>query len=269
MFFVFYLFPDGRFVPHWTRWLTLFWLVANLPNLLFGLDIFQTPQGLWIGIGLAFSAIGSQVYRYGWRSRPIQRQQTKWVVAVLAVLFLLLVVLAPRTFKSPLESALGSELVWALVGGAYFRLSFLAFPITMTLAILRYRLWDIDVIIRRTVQYTLFTGLLALVYFGGVALLQAIVGRLGGQSSPVIIVLTTLAIAALFNPLRRRVQDFIDRRFYRQKYNTEQALAEFAAAARRETDLEQLSAHLMGTVRETLRPEQVNLWIQSLQRVDK
>ena len=106
---------------------------------------------------------------------------------------------------------------------------------------------------------SILTGLLSLVYFGGVALLSAF----GGQSSPVVIVITTLAIAALFNPLRRRVQDFIDRRFYRRKYDAEKALAEFAAAARSETDLAQLSERLTGTVQDTLQPGQVSLWLQA------
>jgi hypothetical protein len=137
-----------------------------------------------------------------------------------------------------------------------------ALPFTLTIAILRYRLFEIDLIIRRTLQYSLLTALLSLVYFGGVALLQALLSVVGGQrSSPVVIVLTTLAIAALFNPLRRRLQDFIDRRFYRQKYNAERALADFAAAARSETDLAQLSIQLTHTIQETLQPYEVMLWL--------
>jgi hypothetical protein len=134
--------------------------------------------------------------------------------------------------------------------------------LSLAIAITRYRLFDIDVIIRKTLVYSLLTGLLSLAYFGGVALLQALLAAVGGQLSAAVIVVTTLAIAALFNPLHRRIQDFIDRRFYRQKYDTEKALAQFTAAARSETDLDQLSNHLTNTVRQTLQPEQVSLWLK-------
>jgi hypothetical protein len=131
----------------------------------------------------------------------------------------------------------------------------------LAVAILRYRLFDIDVIIRKTLVYTLLSGLLGLVYFGSVVLLQNLVGGLAPQNSPLVIVFSTLLIAALFNPLRRRIQEFIDRRFYRRKYDAEKALAEFAAAARSETDLEQLTTRLTGSVRETLQPAHTVLWL--------
>jgi hypothetical protein len=144
-------------------------------------------------------------------------------------------------------------------------------PVSFTIAILRSRLWDIDLLVRRTLLYSLLTGVLSLVYFGGVAFLQGLLtadsgpstaGRTAVSGPPsAVVVLTTLLIAALFNPLRRRLQDFIDRRFYRRKYNAEHALAGFAAAARSETDLEQLTTHLTDTVQETLQPEEIEVWI--------
>jgi hypothetical protein len=134
--------------------------------------------------------------------------------------------------------------------------------ICLTIAITRYRLFDIDILIRKTLVYSLLTGLLGLVFFGAITLLQSLFSSISKEQSAISIVLSTLTIAALFNPLRKRIQDFIDRRFYRQKYDAEQALAEFAEAARSETDLEQLCAHLTGTVQTTLQPGQVSLWLK-------
>jgi hypothetical protein len=165
----------------------------------------------------------------------------------------------PTFFGSTFSDA---ENLWNFL----FALGMFAFPAAIATAILRYRLYDIELIIRRTLQYSLLTGLLSLVYFGGVALLQSLLSAFGGQSSAVVIVVTTLAIAALFHPLRRRVQGFIDQRFYRQKYNAEKALADFATAARSETNLAQLSDYLTSTVQETLQPDQVSLWLQPLRR---
>lgn len=129
------------------------------------------------------------------------------------------------------------------------------------IAIMRYGLWGIDVIIRRTVQYALLTGLLALVFFGSVVLLQAIFGSVTGERFPVVIVLSTLVIAALFTPLRRRVQDVIDRRFFRKKFDAQQVLAEFVVTARDETDLDKLTAELQRVVEETMQPEAESLWL--------
>ena len=127
---------------------------------------------------------------------------------------------------------------------------------------MRYRLYDIQIIIRRTLQYTLLTGLLAVIYFGSVVLLQSLVENLTGEQSPIVIVFSTLVIAASFNPLRVRVQDFIDRRFFRKKYNVEQALAQFAATSRDEVELGILTAKLVNLIDESLQPEEINIWLK-------
>jgi hypothetical protein len=185
---------------------------------------------------------------------PVHRAQARWlalgVVAGLGVGQGLLFFLPELGLirKGPLVDLLTSLIT-------------LVFPLALAVAILRYRLFDVDLIIRRTLIYAALTAALALVYFGSVAILQGLFAAVSGRQSAVAIVASTLAIAALFAPLRRRVQDFIDRRFYRRKYDAARTLAEFAAAARDETDLDTLAGRLVRVVEETMQPENVSLWL--------
>jgi len=187
----------------------------------------------------------------------VSRAQLRWVFGgfLFAVLSFLPVYLA--VFGLITIDGLFADLVSLLPA-----LAFPLFTASLMIAVLRYRLWDIDVIIRKTLLYGLVTGLLALVYFGLVTLLQSLFSSVTNQQSTIAIVLSTLAIAALFNPLRRRVQDFIDRRFYRKKYDAEKTLAAFAKTAREATDLEALSAEMLRVVQETMQPERVSLWLK-------
>jgi hypothetical protein len=271
---MYFIFPDGRFVPRWTR-AVFFLFILLLGAALFipairppvGIASFRDsdlPNVIFFTILLGGSSL-AQIYRYRYVSTPIQRQQTKWVVlgTGLAVVVLIVGVLLPAIafpeLRQPGLPALQMRF-YAVTVTLFFTIP--VFPVTMAIAILRYRLWDIDLIIRRTLVYSLLTGFLALVYFSGVTLLQSIFSAVSGQQSPAALVLSTLGIAALFNPLRGRVQDFIDRRFYRQKYDAEKALAEFAAAARQETDLEHLTHQLTKTVQETVQPTETSVWVR-------
>jgi hypothetical protein len=188
------------------------------------------------------------------RARAVEREQIKWLFYAGA---LFVVFYMPSFIGNTYSQA---ENFWNLL----LPIGLSTFPIAIAIAILRYRLYDIDVIIRRTLVYTVLTAALALVYFGTIVLLEGFLRLMVGSSGQIAIVISTLSIAALFTPLRRRVQEVIDRRFYRRKYNAEHALAEFATAARAETDLEALTARVMDIVQQTMQPEQVFLWLKPL-----
>jgi MFS family permease len=216
------------------------------------------PMIIW-GIGLVTVVASSVVSLYVRfrRAQEVERQQIKWLLYTGA---LFAAVYALAVFSTN-ESGF-NESAFNVLSNLLFVASILAMPVAIAVAILRYRLYDIDVIIRRTLQYTLLTGMLALVYFGSVLLLQSLVQTLTGQShSPIVIVISTLGLAALFNPLRKRIQDVIDRRFYRKKYDSELALVQFAVTARDEVDLEQLVGVLLSVVERTMQPERASLWI--------
>jgi hypothetical protein len=207
--------------------------------------------------------VGSQGYRFARRSNPVQRQQTKWVLFSFAFLVAMAIWSSSILAENQSQQQFTVRDLWvSTVATTLFTVSLAALPISIGIAILRYRLWDIDVIIRKTLVYSVLTALLALVYFGSVVLLQSLFGRLAGaEQSTLAIVISTLAIAALFTSLRRRIQDTIDRRFFRKKYNAQQVLAQFAQTARDETDLDALTAELVRVVDETLQPEFVSVWL--------
>jgi hypothetical protein len=152
--------------------------------------------------------------------------------------------------------------VWADIINALTNLSFSVLGITLAVAILQYRLFDIGIIIRRTVTYAIVVTLLLAVYFGSVILLQQVFAGITGQRSEIITIVSTLVIAALFIPLRNRVQNAIDKRFNRKKYNAQLVLQNFALTVRDETDLDALTAELLNVVQETMQPKSVSVWLQ-------
>jgi hypothetical protein len=160
------------------------------------------------------------------------------------------------------EATGGADSLWENLLEDAVTLSFVGIPVAVGIAILRYRLYDIDLIINRTLVYVSLTAMLAAVYFGGIVVLQSLFVALTGQRSTLAVVASTLLIAALFNPLRRRIQAFIDRRFYRKKYDAAKTLEAFSAKLRDETDLQALNGELTRIVRETMQPSHVSLWLR-------
>ncbi len=280
-----WLFPDGHFLS--ARWrraglsgvslvLALNALRALWPGLLrvdsFGRSWIENPASLdlpstpWLDsvvrqgpdrliMVLFLGGIVSLLLRWR-RSSGETRQQMKWLTTLLAtsgVLFLAVEVV-------------GSGFYPAIFDGWFYLIELLFFwlgmPVAVGLAVFKYRLYDIDIVIRRTVLYAVLTAILALVYFGSVTLLTGLFSSFAGQQPALAIVVSTLVIAALFAPLRRRVQDTIDRRFFRRKYDAQQVLARFALAARDETDLDALTAELVRVVDDTMQPERVSVWLR-------
>jgi hypothetical protein len=258
-------FPDGQLLSH--RWrLVLFADVLGILVLYMSFTIgdltivanyawfegatrILPPLQISILFGL-FGSLLSVILRYR-RSKGIVRAQIKWVAFMAAVSISILLL------------SLSTGLVEEGFGLILFFSPPILIALAIGLAILRFRLYDIDIIIRRTIQYTLLTGLLAFIYFGLVVSLQNIYASFSSQQSPIIIVISTLVIAALFNPLRIRIQNFIDRRFFRKKYDAEQTLVRFSTVTRDEVNIKKITHSLLNSVEETMQPEMASLWLVS------
>ena len=255
----FYVFPDGRFVPRWTRrlavvtaiyWIPAIFFPAFLPNIVAGPVFF----------GLLGTTIAAQVYRYRKVSNLVQRLQTKWVVFGVVVALVGFSGTVAVGNLSPSVRQLGPLV--QMVAGTLINGFILLIPLSIGVAMVRSRLYDIDVVINRTLVYALLTASLALVYFGGVVVSQYVFRALTGSDSQVAVVISTLAIAALFVPLRRSAQGLIDRRFYRRKYDAVKTLEAFGARLRDEVELDQLGDDLVSVVNDTMQPEHVSLWLR-------
>jgi hypothetical protein len=267
--FLILLFPTGRLLS--PRWRPVAWIAAtaivvsvvslaltpgpieNFPSVRnpFGVEAaapvvgYLDALGGWMGLACFVAAILSLIVRF-YRSRGEERLQLKWFVYASTLGFLAIVIGGDKPIIG--------TLVWTIAP--------LSLPVSAGFAILKYRLYEIDIIINRTLVYGALTATLVALYFGAVVLLQRLFVALTGEKSTLAVVASTLLIAALFNPLRRRIQSFIDRRFYRRKYDARKTLEAFSAKLRDETDLEALNKELVDVVRETMQPAHVSLWLR-------
>jgi hypothetical protein len=283
--YVLLLFPDGRLPSK--RWRPLAWLsgavilllsvgVMLAPGPLDNLGGVRNPFGIegadWLTVAafvllpllplcMLASAL-SLVLRYR-RSGGEERQQIKWIAFAASVVVVVYAIAMIASFAFPAESWTTAGSVWWLNLLTYAVLSsFAIVPTAVGFAVLRYRLYEIDIIINRALVYGSLTAILVALYLGGVVLLQRLFVLLTGQRSTLAVVASTLLIAALFNPMRHRIQAFIDRRFYRRKYDAAKTLEAFSAKLRDETDLDALSDNLVVAVRETMQPARVSLWLR-------
>jgi hypothetical protein len=280
--FAFVLFPDGR-LPS-TRWRAVagFYVLVNCLSLaqaalapgplaetgVRGLPAVANPFGVEAVAGLSSGPAGVLTFplavfaaltpfaalfaRYRRAEEEEGRQQIKWVAYAVALLTGAIIAVG---IWPPLDGSVAG-LVLFLVG-------FLSIPVAVGIAILRHRLFDIDLVINRTLVYAILTAALALVYVVGVASLQFVLRPITGGGSQLAVVASTLVTAALFNPLRRRIQGFIDRRFYRKKYDAKETLLGFGARLREEADIDSLSNGLIEVVRETMEPAHASLWLRT------
>ena len=265
----FYLFPNGRFVPRWLYLAPILWAAHEVAYYFFPASVFNLEGSFPLldpVVVLTFLCIGigAQLYRYRYVSGPVQREQTKWVILGMASAGLGVVGfgLVINSFPTMLLQ-FGSPYAFVFETGILIAMLFI--PLSIGVAILRHRLWNVDIVINRTLVYGTLTALLALMYLGGVAATEAIFRALTDREHQpqLAIVISTLVIAALFNPLRRRIQLFIDRRFYRRKYDARKTLEVFSAKLRNDSDLDALSDDLVGVVKETMQPAHVSLWLRA------
>ena len=282
--FVILLFPDGRLPSR--RWRPVAWLcgmviAANVvvttiaPGHLSDLRDVSIPFGLegypWLAnvreaVGLLFPACmlasaSSLLVRY-LRSGNEVREQIRWLAFAASVVVLGISSMVVIGTFSASDAARGADPLLAGLLQDAITISFAGIPVAIGFAVLKYRLYDIEIVINRTLVYVPLTATLVALYFGGIVVLQWIFVLLTGEESTLAVVASTLAIAALFNPFRRRIQTLIDRRFYRSKYDARKTLEAFSAKLRDETDLEALNDDLVGVVAETMQPAHVSLWLR-------
>jgi hypothetical protein len=256
----FFTFPNARFVPRWSWVLLSLWMVNFV--------VFTAPPDSplninnWSGLLAACwlltvfgGSLSTQIYRFRRVASLRERQQIKWLIYGFAPVLLLPICFALFQLVFP-------SLFWQAVTEPLYRFYYLPVPLCIGIAILRYRLWDIDLLIKRTLLYGTLSVSLGLIYVSLILGLQFLLQGVLGQGNALVIVASTLAIAALFSPLRRGIQNIVDRRFYRSKYDAAKTVATFSTALRNEVDLRELSEHLITVVQETMQPSHVSLWLR-------
>lgn len=264
-----FLFPDGRWIPRWSRFVVPLWMLWTVSFFIFGERILAGRPAmiavsylvwiLWLGTGVC-----AQFYRYTRVATPPERQQTKWVMlGFVAALVGILVASVQHIIALSLRRPFQSSAAFVVVALVVMAVSALPIPISIAIAILRHNLYDIDRLINLTIVYSALTVALGLIYAAAVGLTQILVQFVTGrQGEPQLaLVVSTLGAAALFQPLRRRIQIAIDRRFYRKNYNATKAVEAFAASLRTELDLNELTQRLIDVTHRTMAPKHVSLWL--------
>ncbi len=260
---VFFTFPDGRFVPGWSRLVAAVWAVLML------FDNFNDAASAALANSPVFGAFAvflfaslalAPVIRLRTLPSAVERQQIKWVVfgAAMGSGLYALVLLIQAVVPSLQDPGSLYPFFRAVADDAFT----LTLAVSLGVAILRYRLWDIDLLINRALVYATLTALLAILYFGSVVILESVLRGLLSQNTTLAIVVSTLLLAAVFRPLRARIQALIDRRFFRRKYDMAQVLAAFGATVRSEVDLDRSTDALVAVVAETVQPRNVSLWLR-------
>jgi hypothetical protein len=262
-----FIFPDGRFVPRWTRLLGAAAIPAVVPlvdplGVLVELPhgsqgVFKTGLGLAVLVWSVYCGTGiyAQTYRYRHVSGPVQRQQTKWVALTLGPLFVIMLL---GFFIPSLFTTSNAWFFWALLA---LLVALPLFPASVAVAILRHHLYDIDRLLSRTLTYGLLTVVLGILYASAVVLLGQALNPRGGDS-PLAVAASTLLVAAVFQPLRRRIQDLVDRRFNRRRYDAAKTIEAFSGRLREQLDLDTLSAELLAVVDQTMQPTKASLWLR-------
>ena len=286
----FYLFPGGHFVLRFTKVLAVAWGICNIVGAAFpetavdfnivrphailggvvGTADYATSSPYDVTVACFFVLFGflatgaaSQIYRYVKVSSEIERRQTKGVVVAFTLVVLgFAAFVLPRIFLGSLRESGIPNFIYHLIGVPIFFLLLLLVPLFFGISILRHRLWDIEVIVNRALVYATVTATLAGLYFLGIVLLQDLLSPFT-QGSRIAVASTTLAVAGLFQPVRNRVQDFIDGHFYRRKYDAAKTLEDFSTKLRDQIDLDALTDELVGVVGETMQPAKVGLWLRA------